>query len=344
MQAIASAPSVSPLGEILIIAAGMTNASFTLPLKRMRNWPWENAWLIWTFSALVIFPLASALLTIPHLATDYMEADRILLLKICLYGMGWGMAQALFGLAVESIGVALGFSIVLGLSAAMGTLIPFIRLHPEMLLQQNGMLLISGLALIVFGVGFCALAGQRREQELEGRPNSRGGPFKFGLACALASGTLASMMNLGISFGGPLLRLAAYHSASPIWCANIIWPPLLAGGAVPNIVYCLYLIRKHHTPIHHRDENLFYCWLLSVLMGVLWFGGHLLYGMGISFLGTLGPTLGWPVYMSLLVVSAGLYGFLTGAWRRVTARPICLQLAGMAILCFAVFIFSRTHP
>jgi hypothetical protein len=38
-----------------IVAAAMINAAFTLPLKRMRQWPWENAWLIWTFSALIIF-------------------------------------------------------------------------------------------------------------------------------------------------------------------------------------------------------------------------------------------------------------------------------------------------
>ncbi len=341
MQVLASSPSSLPKAEFLIIAAGIVNASFTLPLKRMRNWPWENAWLIWTFTALVLFPLFAAILTIPHLAANYLEADRVSLLKICLYGMGWGMAQALFGLSIETIGVALGFSIVLGVSAACGTLIPFVRLHSAMLLQQTGAMLFSGLALVVFGVSFCALAGRRREQELDSRSISGQGSFKFGLACALGSGMLASMMNLGISFGGSLLKLAADHGASSLWCANIIWPPLLAAGAIPNIAYCLYLIRKHRVTARHSGENLLYSWTLSVLMGVLWFGGHLLYGMGISFLGALGPTLGWPVYMSFLVISAGLYGFAAGEWRRVKVGPIRLQLVGMAILCAAVFIFSR---
>ena len=58
----------------------------------------------------------------------------------------------------------------------------------------------------------------------------------------------------------------------------------------------------------------------------------------------LGPTLGWPVYMSFLVISAGLYGFATGEWKQVKNGPIGLQLAGMAILCVAVFIFSRARP
>jgi hypothetical protein len=38
----------------------------------------------------------------------------------------------------------------------------------------------------------------------------------------------------------------------------------------------------------------------------------------------LGPTLGWPVYMSFLVISAGLYGFATGEWKQVTNGPIGL--------------------
>lgn len=76
-------------------------------------------------------------------------------------------------------------------------------------------------------------------------------------------------------------------------------------------------------------------------MGVLWFAGHLLYDMGISSLGTLGPTLGWLVYMLFLVISAGLYGFMIGERRRVTTGPIRLQVVGMAILCVEVFVFSR---
>lgn len=344
MQAPASTLTSLSSSEFLIVAAAMINAAFTLPLKRMRKWPWENAWLIWTFCALIIFPLVAALLTIPHLARDYMEVDRACLLKICSYGVGWGMAQVFLGLAVEPIGVALSFSIVLGMSAAVGTTIPFVRLHSAALFQQTGAVLVSGLALVVLGVGLCALAGRRREQELNVGFNPGSNSFKFGVTCALASGVLASMMNLGISFGVPLLKLAVAHDASPLWCANVIWVPLLAAGAVPNIVYCLYLFRKHRSTMQYSEVNLLYCWLLSVLMGALWFGGHLLYGMGISFLGALGPTLGWPIYMSFLVISAGLYGFLAGEWRRVSTAPIRFQLAGMIILCIAVFIFSKVRP
>jgi len=272
-----------------------------------------------------------------------MQAGSGSLIWMCLYGVGWGMAQALLGLAVESIGVSLGFSIVLGVSAAVGTLIPFVRLHPAMLFTQTGAMLFSGLGLTVLGVGFCSVAGQSREQESASRRNRDRGSFKAGLAFALLGGLLASSMNLGVSFAGPLLKSAAEHGARTIWCANVIWPPLLAGGAVPNILYCLHLLRKNRGVMRYCDDGVSLYWLLSILMGVLWFGGHLFYGMGTSMLGSMGPVLGWPAYMSLIVISASGYGFLTGEWRQASMRPIRLQITGVAILCAAVFVFSQTH-
>ena len=57
MQVPSPNPTTSLMPEFFIVAAGIVNAGFTLPLKRMRTWPWENAWLIWTFTALIIFPV-----------------------------------------------------------------------------------------------------------------------------------------------------------------------------------------------------------------------------------------------------------------------------------------------
>ena len=41
-------------------------------------------------------------------------------------GAGWGISVVFIGLAVEAVGVAVSFSIMLGLSAALGSLIPLV--------------------------------------------------------------------------------------------------------------------------------------------------------------------------------------------------------------------------
>ena len=40
-------------GMCLLILAGMMNASFSLPMKFIRSWAWENTWLLWSIFALL---------------------------------------------------------------------------------------------------------------------------------------------------------------------------------------------------------------------------------------------------------------------------------------------------
>jgi L-rhamnose-H+ transport protein len=83
-------------------------------MKYTRKWAWENTWLVWTVFALVFLPFVATLLTIPSLLMVYRSATPDIILEVCAFGAGWGVAQVLFGLAVEMIGIALAFSVVLG--------------------------------------------------------------------------------------------------------------------------------------------------------------------------------------------------------------------------------------
>ena len=107
-------------GIATLIVAGIANGSFTMPMKYTRKWAWENTWLVWTVFALVFLPFVATLLTIPSLLMVYRSATPDIILEVCAFGAGWGVAQVLFGLAVEMIGIALAFSVVLGTSAAVG--------------------------------------------------------------------------------------------------------------------------------------------------------------------------------------------------------------------------------
>jgi hypothetical protein len=46
--------SSTSCGIATLIVAGVTNASFTMPMKYARKWAWENTWLAWTVFALVV--------------------------------------------------------------------------------------------------------------------------------------------------------------------------------------------------------------------------------------------------------------------------------------------------
>jgi L-rhamnose-H+ transport protein len=330
------------VGGTFVLLAAIANASFALPMKWMSRWSWENIWLVWSICSLLIFPLLAAFFTVPHLFAGYGEISSDALVRVIFFGFAWGIAQVLFGLSVDKIGMALTFSIVLGTSAAVGTIFPFIRLHLDLLATHVGFFVVVGVACVSLGMVLCAQAGFRRERETGVAPqSSQNGSFRGGLILAFVSGLCASFMNIGISFASSILAMAAQHGAKSYWCLNAVWLPLLVGGAIPNIAYCCFLLMKRRSLGHFTRQNTNSYWSLCIVMSVLWFGSSLAYGVASFYLGTLGPIVGWPVFMSLIVICASALGWISGEWRTTTRRPLQLHVAGIALLVLSLFFFSR---
>lgn len=80
-------------GLILVTVAGIANATFALPMKFARRWAWENIWLAWTLFALVLLPVATAIVSIPSLGAVYRDAGAGAIAVVMLCGAGWGLAQ-----------------------------------------------------------------------------------------------------------------------------------------------------------------------------------------------------------------------------------------------------------
>jgi L-rhamnose-H+ transport protein len=327
------------MGGLLLVLAGIMNGSFALPMKAMPRWQWENIWLIWSILALLFLPLGLAILCVPHLWSGAGEVSSSGLFLVVLYGAAWGIAQVLFGLSVSAIGMALTFSLVLGISAALGAAVPFFRQHADLLWTRAGALLFSGLLVLAMGMVLCAWAGILRERVSERAAGAVA--IQWGLLLAIVSGVLASAMNIGFSYATELSHMARHHGASAAGSAAAEWLPLLAGGAIPNLLYALYLLRRNRSVSLYASAPLAKYLLLTVCMAGLWFGGTILYGIASSMLGSMGTVLGWPTFMSIVVVVASLIGWMAGEWKGSGARPLRVQLAGLAMLVAAVFLFSK---
>lgn len=326
-------------GLVLLFAAGLMNASFALPMKYTRRWAWENTWLVWTVFALLVLPLLITWATVPRLPEVYESAAAEIVLEVIAFGAGWGVAQVFFGLAVDAIGIALTFSLVLGTAAAVGTLIPLIHLHPERLNTPAGHGILAGVALVLLGVAVCAVAGRRREKALAGNAASPKSTT-LGLALAILAGLGGSFVNLGLSFGAPIAQTARSLGASPISASNAVWMPLMIAGAVPNLLYCLWLLTKNRSGDRFSAGGLMH-WVLACIMGCCWFFSTLLYGIATVELGTWGPILGWPLFMSAIVMTASFLGMFTGEWKNAGASPLRMQWMGVALLVVAIFTLAK---
>jgi L-rhamnose-H+ transport protein len=324
-------------GIAILVVAGVTNASFTMPMKYARKWSWENTWLVWTVFALVLLPVTAALITIPNLLTVYRSATPEIILEVCGFGAGWGVAQVFFGLAVDMIGITLAFSIVLGTSAAVGSLIPMLSLHREHLNSAAGYAVLGAIAFILLGVTLCAVAGAIRERATS-QPASSQKRTSQGLSLAILCGLCASLMNFGIAFGTPLVQLARSFGADRLNAINAVWLPLLLAGSVPNVLYCIWLLKRNRSLDKYRVGRSH--WVLAAIMAFFWFGSTLLYGLAAGELGAWGPVLGWPLFMSLIVLTATTLGVATGEWKNSGLVPLRIQWTGVAVLVLAIFILA----
>ncbi len=68
--------------------SGILNGSFATPTKRIANWEWENTWLIYAVTALVLLPLLIVTLTVSDLDSVWQEAPQDALLRTFLFGAG----------------------------------------------------------------------------------------------------------------------------------------------------------------------------------------------------------------------------------------------------------------
>jgi L-rhamnose-H+ transport protein len=328
------------VGMVFLVLAGMMNASFILPMKFTRRWAWENTWLAWTVFALLILPPVVTFVTVPQLGDVYAATPGGILLAVLLFGAGWGVAQVFFGLAVDAIGIALTFSLVMGISAAMGTLVPLVRLHPEKLNTPAGHEVLFGVGLVIAGVVLCAIAGRKREKALSVEAGKKKNTA-VGLTLAILCGFGAAFVNFGLAFGSPLVTTAREHGAGALSASNAVWMPLMLAGAVPNLLYCFWLLRRNRTANKFGDGGAGH-WVLAFVMAVFWFGSTLLYGAATAMLGAWGPIVGWPVFMSLIVMMATLLGIVTGEWKGSGRLPLSIQWGGVILLVLAVFVLANT--
>jgi L-rhamnose-H+ transport protein len=330
-------------GLTLLVGAGAMNACFALPMKLMRRWAWENIWLVWSGFALVLLPLLSALSFVPSLGVALLAGGASLLLLIGVCGFAWGVAQVLFGLAIDMIGVTLSFSIVLGLSAAVGSIVPFVQIAFRRGFVSADLLFAGALTFVLFGVFFCAWAGSIRDRSepktasLNTRSN-----FRRGLICAVCSGLGAAAMNIGISLGAPIDLLAKAHGAKPALSNTAVWLPLLEAGAIPNLIYCGILLRRNTSYSRFASERTALYWVGGLLMAVFWFVSSILYSVGAGRMGRFGLAIGWPAFMASIVVTAGIVGVVTGEWSGAPRRAFGLQATGMLLLLLSILLLAHS--
>jgi L-rhamnose-H+ transport protein len=324
------------LGFFLIVVGGIFQGSFFLGLKYVDPWKWENIWLVYSFCGLILVPGGLAIATVPHLGHVMSLAPGNDLLHVFAYGAGWGIGSVLAGLGVDRLGMALGVSVILAISAALGTFVPFVINSPDLVLTRKGLLIIFAVVTLVFGVFLVAMGGKKREiSQAPVTQTAQKGSLAVGLMICIFSGIFSSMMNFAFAFSQSITHAAAQLGASQFGSINTVWMIALIGGFIPNGVYAGYLMTCNKTWSAYGLPHTGRFWLIGAAMGLSWTGGLVFYGRGGTALGVLGPVIGYPVFLSCMVIVSNVWGFATGEWKYASALAKSYMVAGCVVLMFA---------
>ena len=116
-----------------------------------------------------------------------------------------------------------------------------------------------------------------------------------------------------------------------------------AAGFLVNAGYCLYLLGKNRTWGTSLTGRAGRNSLLALAMGLLWYFGFFLYGLGATALGKLGPIVGWPIFMTAMVLIANVWGLVTGEWKNTDRRAFQNLGAGLALMVVALVVIAAAN-
>jgi L-rhamnose-H+ transport protein len=341
------------IGILLHAIGGFAAGSFYSPLKKIRGWSWETAWLMMGIAAWLAAPWVAASLTTPHLDEVISQALTSNAKDVgwaIFFGFVWGFGNVTYGMSNRYLGIALGGSIAVGFCMLFGTLIPpiFEGTAGKLLHTTTGQVVLGGILLCGFGIALCGLAGRRRELELaSSRDNGEAQEFNLtiGLFVAVLAGVLSACFSFGLNAGRPIATISVEHGTDPLYSNNVVLIAVLTGGFLSNALCCLAMNLKNRTLGDYVRLNRTYLpnALLAWLSGLTWFCQFFFYGMGQTKLGKQFEFSSWSIHMAFIVVFLNVWGLAFHEWRGTTQKTKLLVWIGILILISSTIVIGYAN-
>jgi L-rhamnose-H+ transport protein len=346
-------------GIIYHFIGGFASGSFYIPYKKVRGWSWESFWIVGgVFSWLIVPPLA-AWLTIPGFVDIIRATSGGILFWTYLFGLLWGIGGLTYGLGVRYLGVSLGSTIILGLCAVFGSLIPSIYYNfvpqagkdtiRDLATTHWGQMVLLGILLTVVGIIICGKAGTMKEKELAAGQadveDNKDYRFGLGIFVAIVSGVLSACFNFGIEAGKTMADQAntAWQAVHPgqgnfLFSNNVSYVVILWGGLTTNFIWCMILNARNKTfgDYTNKQTPLLKNYIFCALAGTTWFLQFFFYGMGESKMGNGASS--WILHMAFIILIANVWGLFLKEWKGVSRKAVKTLIVGIITMIIAVLI------
>jgi L-rhamnose-H+ transport protein len=313
------------------------------PMRVIKQWEWENIWIVYSLVGLFILPLLVALWTVPHYWQVNQEAGLTIVALTLFFGAICGMSGFLYSMTIRVLGLGLATALNGGSSMALA-LLPLFMLHRKTFLHASGMLTLLGVGLSIVGLSLCSKGGSLREKNRanpEHEAPGKAGKLTFVncvIACCVA-GAISSGMNvvLALPFLNLISNVAHKYGSSDFGAANAFLAPYLIGGAFSNFVYAARVLRRNGTFARFFVPGALRCAIWSVVIGSMFVFGATSYTGAVGLLGTFGAVVTWGVSMAAMILISSLWDLSLGEWK---GQPLKFMALGIGILMIAIVALS----
>ena len=333
------------LPVVLVILASFFQGTFGLGMKYIQPLAWEAWWLVYSLVAMIVFPTAWALVVLPDFMGSIFGAPHTALWSGAIFGFLWGVGGILFGLSVAYVGLSLTYGIVMGLAAALGSLVPLAQI-PGIGSSRALWCVIGGVVLMLAGVVVSAWAGVGRER-LQARSAGIVGMktrqrFRKGIVIAISCGVLSALLNVGFANAAPIAKRAASLGALTRNSSLAAWVVVLFGAFLTNGGYSVLLLFRNRSARTYSSPGAGKPLVWALTTGLLWFAALGVYGQAAALMGSLGPVIGWPMLLALALIVSNLWALRAGEWKEAPG-PFRTMGAGVGILILACGILGYAN-
>lgn len=336
------------IGTGLHAIGGISAASCYMPYERVKKWTWETFWIVQAMFAWLIMPVIIGYLTVPELFTVLMNAPSDAFLTALVLGAVYGFGGLSFGFAIRHIGYSLTYTISIGISAVLGTLVPML-LNGELdyrFTLPGGNIVLIGIIFSIIGVAICGWAGFLKERNISSEQSQQSGGFNMrkGLPLTIIAGTLSAVWGISLEYGQPISDLAAEYGAGHFeGNAKLIVSSL--GCLITNLAWFLtitirngsirQLVQRKKIGTRRFASN----YALSALAGSLWFTQFFFYGLGHVKMGSF-QYASWVLHMSMLIFFSYVIGVLMKEWKGVKRKTYVTLIIALLVLVGSFLLIS----
>jgi L-rhamnose-H+ transport protein len=334
------------LSIILVFIAGTFQGTFGLGMKKFSPFSWEAFWILFSITGMLIIPILWSSYAASGTFRAIGSASRGMIAGSMLFGALWGVGSILFGLAITYIGMSLTYGITMGLAAVMGAVVPLIR--DENISSSPALpFIITGIVIMLAGIVILTFAGIQRDRQMKAENNSlaeikTGKLFWVGVIFSIANGVAAALLNIGFIFAQPIVQSAIEMGDKPQNASLIAWVVVLWGGFLVNGGYALYLLISKKSFVTFLEKGSGRGYLSAIITALLWFAALGIYGQGAALMGSMGPVIGWTMFLALSLVISTIWGLASGEWKGVS-KPRFILFIGNGVLIIAWIILGYAN-